>query len=149
MPWSLPPLNVSQESELGAVINRKIFKRSFPVEGRKLLELFRFCRVCGTAVEKANGSSVCLTAEGRNPIVDFLCGMCWISKRPQIRWEGKRRRANEQQGELNSFIANSSNTLVFIFYAFVCTLTSTALPPLYPSDYDGFHAASVLYLAVI
>ncbi|EYB97374.1 hypothetical protein Y032_0141g2233 [Ancylostoma ceylanicum] len=93
VPWTLPPLDVPRETELVFTFNRKIFKKLFPVEGRKLLELFRFCRTCGAAVEKANGSSVCLTAEGRKPIVDVLCGMCWISKRPQIRWEGQRGRA--------------------------------------------------------
>ncbi|RCN47807.1 hypothetical protein ANCCAN_06144 [Ancylostoma caninum] len=93
VPWTLPPLNVPRETGSGATFNRKIFKKVFPVEGRKLLELFRFCRTCGTVIEKANGSSVCLTAEGRKPIVDVLCGMCWISKRPQIRWEGQRGKA--------------------------------------------------------
>ncbi|KAL6728536.1 hypothetical protein Aduo_010300 [Ancylostoma duodenale] len=93
LPWSLPTLNVPHETEAGVTFNRKIFKRVFPVEGRKLLELFRFCRACGTPIERANGSSVCLTAEGRKPIVDVLCGMCWISKRPQMRWEGQRGKA--------------------------------------------------------
>ncbi|KAK6047619.1 hypothetical protein COOONC_14876, partial [Cooperia oncophora] len=61
--------------------------RLFIVEGRQLLELFRFCPLCGTELE-ASGSSFKCSSEGNNPVVDVHCQVC-MDKRGNIgRWKG-------------------------------------------------------------
>ncbi|KAJ1366736.1 hypothetical protein KIN20_027491 [Parelaphostrongylus tenuis] len=53
----------------------------FVVKGRKLLNLFRFCPLCGMKLSQA-----CLTAAGTAPIVDFICTACSPSMN---RWNGQ------------------------------------------------------------
>ncbi|VDM63834.1 unnamed protein product [Angiostrongylus costaricensis] len=53
----------------------------FLVKGRKLLNLFRFCPICGMKLSQA-----CLSADGNAPIVDFVCTAC----NPSVnRWNGQ------------------------------------------------------------
>ncbi|ETN74029.1 hypothetical protein NECAME_13253 [Necator americanus] len=61
--------------------------RNFVVEGKKLLELFRYCPICGTNMD-ASGSSFRLSAVGNAPVVDFLCMQCLKEKGKGTRWEG-------------------------------------------------------------
>ncbi|ETN74028.1 hypothetical protein NECAME_13252 [Necator americanus] len=59
----------------------------FVVEGRKLLELFRYCPICGTDMD-ASGGSFRLTAVGKAPVVDLFCLRCLKEKGKKTRWEG-------------------------------------------------------------
>ncbi|KAK6027720.1 hypothetical protein OSTOST_06249 [Ostertagia ostertagi] len=94
----------------------------FHVQGRKLLELFRYCPSCGTSLDESNGGSVRLlakektpfvdlifrlTAKGQVPVVEVLCGMCWISKRPQQRWEGQSSDAFEEKMRIEEAESNA------------------------------------------
>ncbi|KAK6726673.1 hypothetical protein RB195_004786 [Necator americanus] len=70
-----------------------LLKNCFMVEGKQLIQLFRFCPQCGSKIPP--GNKVRLLENGTTPIVQHLCSMCSLRGEPVKRWVGQKHLQDE------------------------------------------------------
>ncbi|KAK6020037.1 hypothetical protein OSTOST_14315, partial [Ostertagia ostertagi] len=65
--------------------NPELLSKQFLIKGRQLLKLFRFCPSCGTRISDTV-RCLSLTANGKTPIVHYICTACYPFEK---RFEGQ------------------------------------------------------------